>query len=168
MRQAQRLRYHMAPVPADLLRQAERLGAASYPAWSAARKAANYSAWAPYLQRWVDNLSAQAALIDPDKPPYDVLLELNAPGLTMARLDQVFDQVQGWGGPLTRVLQAGGGPQLGSVSPFSPAALPRCPARCAPLTARLPDHPLPCRSSAACCRCGRSCCAPATWATPAG
>lgn len=44
----------------------------------------------------------RAALIDPGKPVYDVLLDDYQPGLTSARLDSIFDQVcacvMGWMG----------------------------------------------------------------------
>lgn len=41
-------------------------------AWVAARKASDFSAFAPYLQQWVDVALAKAAAIDPSRPPYDV------------------------------------------------------------------------------------------------
>lgn len=70
--------------------------------WVKARQASDFSLFAPALEKWVALRRERAALIDPGKPVYDVLLDDYQPGLTSARLDSIFDQVcacvMGWMG----------------------------------------------------------------------
>lgn len=59
-----------------------------------ARQAKDFNLFAPALEKWVALRRERAALIDPDRPAYDVLLDDYQPGLTAARLDEVFTQVK--------------------------------------------------------------------------
>lgn len=59
-----------------------------------ARKASDFSQFAPFLQQWVDISKQRAAAIDPTKPPYDVLLEDFEKGMTTTRLDAIFTEVR--------------------------------------------------------------------------
>lgn len=58
-----------------------------------ARKASDYSQFAPFLQEWIDVNKQKAAAIDPSKPAYDVLLDDFEKGMTSARLDEIFAEV---------------------------------------------------------------------------
>lgn len=60
----------------------------------AARKASDFSQFAPFLQQWVDVNKQKAAAIDPTKPAYDVLLDDYEKGMTSARLDEIFSEVK--------------------------------------------------------------------------
>ena len=62
-------------------------------AWVAARGAADFSQFAPVLEEWVGLVREASALIDQNRPPYDVALEEFEKGMTAARLDEVFSQV---------------------------------------------------------------------------
>lgn len=66
-------------------------------AWVKARKAADFSVFAPYLAQWVEISRQKAACIDPTKPVYDVLLDDYEKGMTTDRLDEIFAQVGGQG-----------------------------------------------------------------------
>jgi hypothetical protein len=62
-------------------------------AWVKARKAADFSVFAPYLSQWVEISRQKAAYIDPTRPVYDVLLDDYEKGMTTERLDEIFAQV---------------------------------------------------------------------------
>jgi carboxypeptidase Taq len=63
-------------------------------AWVEARKASDFSIFAPYLQQWVDLNKQKAKHIDPTADPYDVLLDDYEKGMTSKRLDEIFDEVR--------------------------------------------------------------------------
>lgn len=132
-------------VPRELAQRIARLETDAYHGWVAARKASDFSAFAPFLQQWVRRCSPatnsvigavagcinrgiwvwsplvcscsvclvillmtlahhhphqvdinrqKAAAIDPNAPVYDVLLDDYEKGMTAARLDEVFAEVQ--------------------------------------------------------------------------
>lgn len=63
-----------------------------------ARKASDFSKFAPALQTWVDLSKEKAACLNPDAPAYDVLLDNYERGMTSERLKTIFAEVGGWGG----------------------------------------------------------------------
>ncbi|GAX80590.1 hypothetical protein CEUSTIGMA_g8027.t1 [Chlamydomonas eustigma] len=81
-------------IPKDLAQRIARHETDSYQAWVEARKASDFSKFAPYLQKWVDLSKEKAAFIDSTKPAYDVLLDNYEKGMTSARLDEIFVQVR--------------------------------------------------------------------------
>lgn len=54
MRDAHRDYVKATAIPKDLAQRMARLETDSYTAWVAARKASDFSAFAPFLQQWVD------------------------------------------------------------------------------------------------------------------
>lgn len=81
-------------LPAALVRRIAKLETDAYVAWVEARKASDFSKFAPYLKEWVEVRREQARLVDPSKDPYDVLLDDYEKGATAARLDEVFAEVR--------------------------------------------------------------------------
>ncbi|GFR49967.1 hypothetical protein Agub_g12106, partial [Astrephomene gubernaculifera] len=81
-------------LPKELAQRIARLKTDAYAAWVEARKSADFSLFAPFLQQWVDISKEKARLIDPCRPAYDVLLDDYEKGLTSARLDEVFSEVR--------------------------------------------------------------------------
>jgi carboxypeptidase Taq len=61
-----------------------------------ARKASDFSKFAPFLQQWVEVNQQKAKYIDPNTSAYDVLLDDYEKNMTSARLDEVFTQVRSW------------------------------------------------------------------------
>ncbi|KAF8071085.1 thermostable carboxypeptidase 1 [Scenedesmus sp. PABB004] len=97
-------------IPKALAQRIAKLETDAYVAWVAARKASDFSAFAPFLQQWVDVSRAKAAAIDPAAPPYDVLLEDYEKGMTSDRLDAIFAEVRAGLVPLLAELRARGTP----------------------------------------------------------
>ena len=75
---------------AALVRERSALRSESHAVWIRARRADDFAALAPYLARLVAIEQRVATAIDPERPPYDVLLEGFEPGATTALLDQLF------------------------------------------------------------------------------
>ncbi|KAI8464429.1 MAG: putative carboxypeptidase [Monoraphidium minutum] len=97
-------------LPKELVQRIAKLETDAYAAWVEARKASDFSKFAPFLQQWVDVRREAAALIDPARDPYDVLLDDYEKGMTAARLDGIFDEVRGGLVPLIADLKSKGTP----------------------------------------------------------
>jgi len=81
-------------IPKALAQRIARLETDAYHAWVEARKASDFSKFAPFLKEWVEVNQQKAAYIDPDSPVYDVLLDDYEKNMTAARLDEVFVKVR--------------------------------------------------------------------------
>lgn len=80
----------------------------AYESWVTARKAADFSTFAPSLQEWVTANREKAAHIDPTKPAYDVLLDLYEKGMTTERVNEVFAEVRAGLVPIIAALKSRG------------------------------------------------------------
>ena len=81
-------------IPKDLATRIATHETDAYVAWVAAKKASDFSLFAPALAKWVDLSLEKAKAIDPTKPAYDVLLETYEKGCTSARLEEIFNEVK--------------------------------------------------------------------------
>ncbi len=61
--------------------------------WLEARKAKDFSIFAPYLERLVELSRKKANIIDSEKNPYDVLLDLYEPGMSQKIIDPLFSKL---------------------------------------------------------------------------
>ncbi|GFH24699.1 uncharacterized protein HaLaN_22543 [Haematococcus lacustris] len=95
-------------IPKDLAQRIARLETDAYEGWVEARKASDFSKFAPYLQEWVDVSKEKAAHINPAGAVYDVLLDDYEKGMTSARLDEVFTAVRDGLKPLIAAIKAKG------------------------------------------------------------
>ena len=91
-------------LPADLVSDYRKLTTEAFPAWRAAREADDFAAFAPYLGRVFELLRAQAACLDPDADPYDVLLDRWQRGNSTAVCDRFFAEVSQTVAPLVRAI----------------------------------------------------------------
>ncbi len=83
-------------LPSSLVGEMSRQGVIAHTAWTAARKADDFSAFAPHLSRWIELKRQEIAChgIPPGGEMYDVLLEDYEPGETTANLRRVFDTLR--------------------------------------------------------------------------
>eukprot|EP00197_Chlamydomonas_leiostraca_P002616 CAMPEP_0202858268 /NCGR_PEP_ID=MMETSP1391-20130828/873_1 /ASSEMBLY_ACC=CAM_ASM_000867 /TAXON_ID=1034604 /ORGANISM="Chlamydomonas leiostraca, Strain SAG 11-49" /LENGTH=522 /DNA_ID=CAMNT_0049537167 /DNA_START=116 /DNA_END=1684 /DNA_ORIENTATION=- len=95
-------------IPKALAQRCAALETEAYTAWVEARKASDWSKFAPYLQQWVDINLEKAKHINPAADPYDVLLEDFEKGMTAARLDEIFAEVRAGLVPLIAAIKAKG------------------------------------------------------------
>lgn len=91
-------------LPADLVGDYRKLTAEAFPAWRAAREADDFEGFSPYLDRIFELLRAQAACLNPDADPYDVLLDRWQRGNSTAVCDRFFAEVSQTVAPLVRAI----------------------------------------------------------------
>ena len=78
----------------ELAQREARLSSEGYQAWVSARKASDFSAFAPVLREWLDLTKEKCAAMDPAKPAYEVALDTYERGMSSARLDEIFTTVR--------------------------------------------------------------------------
>ena len=100
VREALREHNKAAKLPSDLVRRWGERTVAGHEVWVQARKAKDFSQFAPVLQELIDLSRQKAAILAPDQPAYDVLIDDFEPGMTMARLDKVFEPLKAFLIPL--------------------------------------------------------------------
>ena len=84
-----------AVVPADEYISFNKLSSSAQDAWSEAREQDDYSIYAPYLQQLIALKRKFITYWRKDEAtPYDVLLNQFEPGLTVEKLDAVFNEVK--------------------------------------------------------------------------
>lgn len=110
VRDAHKLVVQETAVPKELAQKIATLETTAYEAWIGARKNADFSAFAPSLQEWVDVNRAKAGHIAPEKPAYDVLLDMYEKGMTSSRVNEVFSEVRAGLVPLISALKTRGTP----------------------------------------------------------
>lgn len=77
-------------LPADLVTDLARTITLGQSAWVEARSRNDFSAFAPHLEKIIGLERRKARCLDPDKPAYDVLLDLYEPGSTESGIASVF------------------------------------------------------------------------------
>lgn len=108
-------------IPAELAGAKARLTNEAGVAWRRAKEDDDWDAFAPYLDRMVELCRQEAAHLDPDRDPYDVMLDRFEHGTDRAFYDRLFDRLQACAAPL--VARVAAAPQLsracveGSFSP---------------------------------------------------
>ena len=67
---------------------------ASRKAWEQAKRTADYSVFAPHLQKMIDMTRERCSYTDPGKEVYDVLLDRYEEGMDAATIDRVFGELK--------------------------------------------------------------------------
>ncbi len=80
-----------ARVPRKLVEDLAREASLSQAAWAAARKADDFSAFAPHLEKMINLEREYARAVAPDADVYDTLLDEYEPGATRVEITKVFD-----------------------------------------------------------------------------
>lgn len=81
-------------VPAELVDQLARARSAGFVAWLDAKKANDFSRFIPSLQTLFDLSLRRAEAIDPNRHPYEVLLDELDPGTTVDGLRRTFSRLR--------------------------------------------------------------------------
>ena len=88
--------------------------------WHEAKEKSDYALFAPYLEKMIDYERRYAARKNPDKAPYDVLLDQYEKGISMAQLDPFFKTLRDELTPLIQEISHSKQPDY----PFMKAAYP--------------------------------------------
>jgi carboxypeptidase Taq len=81
-------------LPPDLISEIARAGSMAQPVWQKARREANFSLFAPYLEKNVELNRRIADAIGYDERPYDALINRSEPGMTTAQLEEIFAELK--------------------------------------------------------------------------
>ena len=94
-------------IPLELVSELNALKTISQQVWAEARKHDNFPSFAPYLEKMVDLNRQMAEAIGYEDHPYDALLHKYEPGMTAARLEDLFQALkEGLGPVLERAMAA--------------------------------------------------------------
>jgi carboxypeptidase Taq len=136
VREARRAYGKAVAIPEDMAAAKAALESEGYAAWVSARKASDFQAFAPVLERIVEMERSVAALVAPVvaasagraalAEPYDALLDAYEKGCTAARLEVVFASLKAGLLPLLQAVREQGTPPdvalLSAGAPFDTAA----------------------------------------------
>ena len=81
-------------IPKDFFEELISLQSASMQAWGEAKRAADFSIFAPYLEKLIDRITRRCAYTDPGKDTYEVLLDQYEKGMDSASIDRVFSELK--------------------------------------------------------------------------
>jgi carboxypeptidase Taq len=93
-------------IPGDLVAEIARASSEAQPVWVAARRASDWSAFAPFLDRNIDLNRRLAEALGYEDRAYDALLSRTEPGVTTAQLEQLFRDLREAIVPLVRAIAA--------------------------------------------------------------
>ena len=93
-------------LPAELVEETARATALAEPAWVDARSRADWSGFAPHLERIVELRRRAAERYGYDGHPLDPLIDLHEPGLTKARVEAIFATLAERQVPMVRAVAA--------------------------------------------------------------
>ena len=80
--------------PSSFVEQMARTAALAQDGWKKARRADDFTVFQPHLQKIVDLKHQEAELVGFGDHPYDAMLDMYEPGLTMKALDPVFSNLR--------------------------------------------------------------------------
>jgi carboxypeptidase Taq len=107
-------------VPPELVEELQKTATEGTVAWRAARKAASFAAFKPYLEKMARLKREEAEKLGYEKHPYDALMNQFEEGLTVADADAVFSKLLPELKRLLEKVQAQG--KFTKVSPLTTAA----------------------------------------------
>ncbi len=80
-------------LPADLVAEIAQIQVVGIETWKKAKEAKDYSIFKPILEKILDLQKKKAHFLDPDKDPYDVLLDTFEPNMDSATVTTLFDEL---------------------------------------------------------------------------
>ncbi len=102
-------------VPEEFYTEYVTLQARSQKAWESAKKANDYSVFAPYLDKIISMTKQYVHYMEPDKEPYEVLLDMYEEGIDSAMIDRIFDELKEGLAPLLDKISHAGQPDLSAL-----------------------------------------------------
>lgn len=81
-------------LPAEFVSRKARLDSESYHAWVEAKRNANFSSYAPFLQRQLDHSKEFAGYLGAIDKPYDCFIDLHDPGMDTASISELFEELK--------------------------------------------------------------------------
>ena len=106
LRQARRDYDRMTRLPAEFVREKATLCSEAYHAWAEARAKNDFPGYAPFVGRHLELARREAAYLGYDAAPYDCFIDQMDPGLTVATIGRLFDELKQGLVPLGRKILA--------------------------------------------------------------
>ena len=106
VREARRDYDRVVKLPAAFVSEKARHASAAYHAWAAAKEKSDFSTFAPFLQKHLDLARQEAVFLGWGDRPYDYAIDKHDPGLTAAKLTELFGELQAGLVPLVRAIAA--------------------------------------------------------------
>ncbi|MBT6379243.1 MAG: carboxypeptidase M32 [Opitutales bacterium] len=94
IRDARKSYNRSAKLPAEFVSRKARLDSESYHAWVEAKRNANFSSYAPFLQRQLDHSKEFAGYLGAIDNPYDCFIDLHDPGMDTASISELFEELK--------------------------------------------------------------------------
>lgn len=126
VRELQRSYDEIGKIPAEEYAAFTKLTQESMPAWGKAKRGNDFASFAPYLEKIVESLRAQAHYFAPDRDPYEVWLDRYEHGLTIAQCDTFFAALRETIVPLLAAIKSAAAPSAPTfcirIGPLSSSA----------------------------------------------
>lgn len=106
LREARKSYDRSAKIPAEFVSRKARLDSESYHAWVEAKKTADFSNFAPFLQRQLEHSKEYAHYLGSGDSPYDCFIDRHDPGMNVASISKLFDELKSGLAPIVRQLLA--------------------------------------------------------------
>lgn len=102
-------------VPEDFYTEYVTLKARSQRAWETAKKASDFSIYAPYLDKIIQMTKQYVRYMEPDQKPYEVLLDMFEEGMDSQTIDRVFEELKKGLRPLLKKIREAEQPDLSAL-----------------------------------------------------
>ncbi len=102
-------------IPEDFYSAYTETKARSERAWEKAKRNADFSEFAPYLEKVISMTKEYVHYMEPEQDPYEVLLDLYEEGIDSATIDRVFEELREGLLPLLDKIEAAGRPDLSAL-----------------------------------------------------
>jgi carboxypeptidase Taq len=98
-------------IPTQLVQEMTQTTAEAMPLWAEARKKSDFKLFAPILTKIIEQNQRMAEAIGYEKSPYNALLDLYEPNLTVAQIDPLFKDLKAEIVPLLQAIQNAKAPE---------------------------------------------------------
>ncbi|MDO4678505.1 MAG: carboxypeptidase M32 [Blautia sp.] len=102
-------------VPEDFYTEYVTCKARSQKAWEAAKKADDYSLYAPHLDKIISMTKQYVHYMEPEQPPYEVLVDMFEEGMDTCTIDRIFDELKEGLRPLLAKIKESKQPDLSAL-----------------------------------------------------
>jgi carboxypeptidase Taq len=106
LREAKKDYERVVKLPAEFVAEKARLSSAAYHGWAAAKGKSDFGAFAPFLEKHLEMAKQEAAYLGWGDRPYDYAIDKHDPGMTAAKITELFVELKAGLVPLVRAIAA--------------------------------------------------------------
>ncbi len=105
-REAKKDYERVVKLPAEFVAEKARLSSAAYHGWAAAKGKSDFGAFAPFLEKHLEMAKQEAAYLGWGDRAYDYAIDKHDPGMTAAKITELFAELKAGLVPLVRAIAA--------------------------------------------------------------